>query len=109
MKSTLNAKGIYVNCKITEIPKNNNCKIFIKVANCEDGYRCAIGWDWNMWSITKCLTPADEAYSTDKEAIREELNKAMGNIINLHGVQLHAEMLYFMRQILDEYNQLELF
>lgn len=96
MKSTLNAKGIYVNCKITEIPKDDTHKVFVKVANCEDGYRCTIGWEWGMWSVGHPIMQDNEVYPTEKDAIRNELNKAMKGIIDQHGVREHATMLYFM-------------
>lgn len=45
----------------------------------------------------------------EKDAIRDELNKAMKGIIDQYGVREHATMLYFMRLIMEEYSQLDLF
>lgn len=108
MKSTLNAKGIYVNCKITEIPKDDTHKVFVKVANCEDGYRCTIGWEWGMWSAGHPITQDNEVHPTEKDAVRVEINKIMKGIIDRVGVKPHADLLYFMRAILEEYSQLEI-
>lgn len=111
MKSKLNSHGVYVNCKVTEIEHagNKNNKLFIKVANCDDGYRCSISWEWGMYSVSHPIIQDNEVYPTEKDAVRAEINKTMKGIINRVGVRQHATLLYFMRVIAEEYNQLELF
>ena len=109
MKSKLNDNGVYINNTIVEIEKDASHKIIIRTANCDDGCRCSIGFRWNTYNKQSIVTINSKSYSSEREAITSEIKSEICAIIQRRGVKEHAELLYFMRQIAEEYNQLDLF
>lgn len=109
MKSQLNDNGVYINNTIVEIEKDASHKVIIRTANCEDGYRCAVGFRWGTYGSQRCITTNSKAHPTEREAITSEIRSEMHAIIQRRGVKEHADLLCFMQGIKDEYNQLELF
>ena len=73
MKSQLNSHGVYINNTITEISKDDQHKIIIKVANCDDGYRCAVGFRGGTYGSQRSITANGKAYPTEREAITSEI------------------------------------
>lgn len=109
MKATLNDRGAYINCKITEIEKDATHKIYIKTANCDDGYRCQIYWDWDKWSTHRTIMHDDQAHATEREAISHALAKQAKWLVQIHGTKRYVDLVTLLHQALEEYNQLDLF
>lgn len=108
MKSTLNAKGIYINCNQIEV-EGKNCKAIIRVANCDDGYRAVCNYKskgcLNQMPVTQFVEPV----TTEREAIVIAIEKRLKSIIDRSGVKENKEIVYLLHKLLQEYNQLELF
>lgn len=68
MKSKLNDKGRYINCKTIEV-EGDDCRAVIRIANCEDGYRAIANYDYKTYSIHSPVTQDIEPHSTEREAI----------------------------------------
>ena len=108
MKSTLNAKGIYVNCKEIEV-EGTDCKAIIRVANCEDGYRAVCNYDYKTCGIHSPVTQNDEPHPTERESIASAIEERLKSIINRSGVKENKEIVALLWNLLQEYNQLDLF
>ena len=108
MKPTLNAKGIYINCKQIEVD-GTDCKAIIRVANCEYGYRAVCNYKskgcLNQMPVTQFVEPV----TTEREAIASAIECRLHDIIDYHGVTERKEIVVLLWNLLQEYNQLELF
>lgn len=108
MKSTLNKNMVYINCKEIEVD-GTDCKAIIRVANCDDGYRAVCNYKFkgclNQMSVTQFVEPV----STEREVIVIAIEKRLKSIINRSGVKENKEIVYLLHELLQEYNQLDLF
>lgn len=108
MKSTLNAKGIYVNCKQIEV-EGKNCKAIIRVANCEDGYRAVCNYEYKLSGHSSPVTQYIEPHPTERESIASAIEERLKSIINRSGAKENKEIVALLWNLLQEYNQLEFF
>lgn len=108
MKSTLNKNLVYINCKEIEVD-GENCKAIIRVANCEDGYRAVCNYEYKMSGHGSPVTQDIEPHPTEREAIASAIEKRVKSIIDRHGAKERKEIVCLLYQLLQEYNQLNLF
>ena len=108
MKSTLNKNMVYINCKEIEV-EGTDCKAKIRVANCEDGYRAVCNYEYKMCGHGSPVTPDIEPHPTERETIANAIEERLKSIINRQGVKKQKEIVCLLYQLLQEYNQLELF
>jgi hypothetical protein len=108
MKSTLNKHGVYINCKEIEV-EGTGCKAIIRVANCEYGYRAICNYEYKMCYHSSPLTQDIEPHPTEREAIASAIECRLHDIIDYHGVTERKEIVALLWNLLQEYNQLELF
>lgn len=109
MKATLNNNGVYINCKEIEV-EGTDCKAIIRVANCDDGYRAMCNYEYKMSGHGSPVTPDIEPHPTEREAIALAIEKRLKSIINRSGVNKeNKEIVYLLYELLQEYNQLNLF
>lgn len=108
MKSTLNKNLVYINCKEIEVD-GTDCKAIIRVANCDDGYRAVCNYKFkgclNQMPVTQFVEPV----STEREAIASAIEKRLKSIIDRYGVNENKEIVALLWNLLQEYNQLDLF
>lgn len=108
MKSTLNKNSVYINCKEIEV-EGENCKAIIRVANCDDGYRAVCNYEYKMCGHNSPVTPNIEPHPTEREAIASAIEIRLKSIIYRSGVKENKEIVYLLHELLQEYNQLDLF
>lgn len=108
MKSTLNQYGVYINCKEIEVD-GTDCKAIIRVANCEDGYRAVCNYEYKLSFHNSPIMQDIEPHPTEREAIASAIEKRLKSIINRNGAKENKELVYLLHELLQEYNQLDLF
>lgn len=108
MKSTLNKNLVYINCKEIEV-EGTDCKAIIRVANCEDGYRAVCDYHYNLGGASSPVTQNINPHPTEREAIASAIEERLKSIIDRYGVKENKEIVYLLHELLQEYNQLELF
>jgi hypothetical protein len=108
MKSTLNKHGVYINCKEIEV-EGENCKAIIRVANCDDGYRAVCNYEYKLSFHNSPIMQDIEPHPTEREAIASAIEKRLKSIIDRSGVKENKEIVYLLYNLLQEYNQLDLF
>jgi hypothetical protein len=108
MKSTLNKHGVYINCKGIEVD-GTDCKAIIRLANCEDGYRAVCNYEYKLSFHNSPIMQDIEPHPTEREAIASAIAKRLKSIIDRSGVKENKEIVYLLYNLLQEYNQLDLF
>lgn len=108
MKSTLNQYGVYINCKEIEVD-GTDCKAIIRVANCEDGYRAVCNYEYKLSFHNSPIMQDIEPHPTEREAIVSAIERRLKSIIDRSGVKENKELVYLLHELLQEYNQLDLF
>ena len=108
MKSTLNKNLVYINCKEIEV-EVTDYKAIIRVANCDDGYRAVCNYEYKMSGHNSPVTPNIEPHPTEREAIASAIEIRLKSIIDRSGVKENKEIVYLLYELLQEYNQLDLF
>lgn len=108
MKSTLNKNLVYINCKEIEV-EGTDCKAIIRVANCDDGYRAVCNYKFKGCLHQMPVTQFIEPVTTEREAIVIAIEKRLKSIINRSGVKENKEIVALLWNLLQEYNQLDLF
>ena len=81
MKSQLNDNGVYTNNTLVEIEKDASHKMIIRTANCEDGYRCSIGFLWDTYNKQSIVTINSKPYTSERESITSEIRSEICAII----------------------------
>lgn len=108
MKSTLNKNMVYTNCKEIEVD-GTDCKAIIRLANCEDGYRAVCNYEYKLSGHGSPVTQDIEPHPTERESIASAIEERLKSIIDRYGVKENKEIVALLWNLLQEYNQLDLF